>query len=400
MNSKNNGKNTFFERNSWYHRTKELLPDNTVKYGKKGGFKTEAEAEASYKRCMKEFEENAAQIITPNTKNLTFINYLNHWFKNMYSIRIENSTKMLGVYVLYDLILPKLENDIKLEYVNTEFLDELLEKVSKVCESAGNKSRELLNIAFKDAVSDGFLTLNPVKGTKPYKRKDGKVVIFKKNELKRFIELVYKKNWYLEILLGLFCGLRKGEILGLKFQDIDYTKQTIKISRQLAISSKVKCDNIKLKYVINEYTLETKSTKTVNSIRTIRVPEVIMEELKLRKKYIDKLKEENEDYIDQDFISCQENGKPHSLSSLNNYITKVCERNGLPRISVHSLRHMFATILLERGVSLVKISALLGHNSINTTFEFYCDIMEDDEKIKAFMNKNFTPEREKVNSEL
>lgn len=400
MNSRSNKKGVFFERNSWHHRTKELLPDNTVKYGKKGGFKTKEEAEESYDKNRKEFEESLAQIVTPNTRDLTLTNYLKHWFQNIYSLRIENATKMLGVYVLYDLILPKLENDIKLEYVNTDFLDELLEKVSKVCKSAGNKSRELLNIAFKDAVSDGFLTLNPIKGTKPYKREDGKIVIFNKNELKRFMELVYKENWYLEILLGLFCGLRKGEILGLKFQDIDYSKQTIKISRQLAISSKIKCDNVKSKYIINEYTLKTKSTKTINSLRILRVPKVIIEEFKIRKEYIDKLKGENKDYIDQDFVSCQENGKPHTLSSLNNYITKVCKKNGLPKISVHSLRHMFATILLERGVSLVKISALLGHNSINTTFEFYCDIMEDDEKIKEFMNKNFILEGEKINSEL
>ena len=75
---------------------------------------------------------------------------------------------------------------------------------------------------------------------------------------------------------------------------------------------------------------------------------------------------------------------------------KLCARNGLPPITVHSLRHMFATILLERGVPLVKISALLGHASIHTTYEFYCEIMDELEKIKAFMNNNFIPEKEVV----
>ena len=50
---------------------------------------------------------------------------------------------------------------------------------------------------------------------------------------------------------------------------------------------------------------------------------------------------------------------------------------------------MFATILLERGVVLQKISGLLGHASIQTTFELYCDIMDESEKINKFMNKNF-----------
>ena len=378
-----------------YHRTKELLPDNTVKYGKKGGFKTEKEAEESYIKHIEEFEKSVAKTIIPYAKDVTLINYLKYWFENIYSIRIENTTKMLGAYTLYDLILPKLENDIKLEYVNTDFLDDLLEKVSKVCESAGNKSRELLSIAFKDAVVDGHLKVNPIKGTKVYKRKKSKIVIFNKKELEKFIALIYKGNWYLEILLGLFCGLRKGEILGLKFQDVNFIKHTIKVSRQLSINSKIKCDNNNLKYKIDEYELKTKTTKTPNSLRTLRVPEVVIEELQARKEYIDNLKNEKGYYYnDEDFVSCQENGKPHSLSALNQYITRICERNGLPKISVHSLRHMFATILLERGVSIVKISALLGHSSIHTTFEFYCEIMDEDEKIKAFMNNNFVPENE------
>lgn len=141
-------------------------------------------------------------------------------------------------------------------------------------------------------------------------------------------------------------------------------------------------------FKIEEYSLETKSPKTINSYRILRIPQVIAKELKIRKKKIEKLKE-NKNYIDNDFISVQKNGKPHSLSALNQYITKLCKKNSLPPITVHSLRHMFATILLERGVSIVKISALLGHTSVNTTFEFYCDIMEEDKKIKEFINNNF-----------
>lgn len=51
---------------------------------------------------------------------------------------------------------------------------------------------------------------------------------------------------------------------------------------------------------------------------------------------------------------------------------------------------MFATILIEQGVSLAKISGLLGHSSVNTTFEYYCDVMDENEKIIAFMNNTFT----------
>lgn len=77
---------------------------------------------------------------------------------------------------------------------------------------------------------------------------------------------------------------------------------------------------------------------------------------------------------------------------MNIALKKLCMRNGLPAVTVHGLRHMFATILVEQGVPLAKISGLLGHSSVNTTFEYYCDVMDEKEKIIAFMNDAFIPE--------
>ena len=76
--------------------------------------------------------------------------------------------------------------------------------------------------------------------TKPYSRAKPKVRVLGKEKLKVFLEAASKNPWYLEILLGLFCGLRKGEILGLKFQDFDFEKQTVRISRQLVGNLKLK----------------------------------------------------------------------------------------------------------------------------------------------------------------
>ena len=72
-------------------------------------------------------------------------------------------------------------------------------------------------------------------------------------------------------------------------------------------------------------------------------------------------------------------------------MTKLCIKNSLPHITIHGLRHMYATILLEMEVSLIKISALLGHSSVHTTFEYYCDCMDENENILAFMNHAFVP---------
>ena len=74
----------FFENGSWYHRTKVLQEDYSVKYGKKGGFATKEEAENSYKKYEEEFEMQSSGIIKKFDENLSFKNYLVYWFKNIY----------------------------------------------------------------------------------------------------------------------------------------------------------------------------------------------------------------------------------------------------------------------------------------------------------------------------
>ena len=203
----------FFEGKSWYHRTKELQDDLTTKYGKKGGFETPEEAEKSYWEYEKRYQKKQRdlQIAKMQKTDVMLGDYLEYWFENIFSPRIETTTRMVGAYTLYNLILPSMEADIKLKYISVEYLDALLERVAKICPSAGNKGRELLSIAMKDAAGDKFINYNPMPETKPYPRAKPKVRVLGKEKLKVFLEAASKNHWYLEILLGLFCGLRKGD---------------------------------------------------------------------------------------------------------------------------------------------------------------------------------------------
>lgn len=379
----------FFEGKSWYHRTKELQDDLTTKYGKKGGFETPEEAEKSYWEYEKKYQDRQRELQIAKMKKTDVMlgDYLEYWFEHIFSPRIETTTKMVGAYTLYNLILPSMEADIKLRYVTVEYMDALLERTSKICDSAGNKGREILSIAMKDAAFDGFITYNPMPETKPYPRRKPKIRVLSKEKLKIFLQAASKNPWYLEILLGLFCGLRKGEILGLKFQDFDFENETVRISRQLVGNIKMK-----EKFEITEYAVMERNPKTENSYRILKVPKIVMREVRVRKQLIELRKTElGIEYKDFDYVSCRENGEPRSLTAMNQALTKLCNRNGLPPISVHSLRHMFATILIEQGVPLFKISGVLGHSSVHTTYEYYCEVMDEQDRIIAFMNNTFIP---------
>ncbi len=379
----------FFERGSWYHRTKFFDKNGNIKYGKKGGFITQKDAEDNYWLCVKEFEKEQLLNNAKFDKNILFADYLTLWFEKDFSPKIQNTTRMVTAHMLYDVILPNIQSDIKLSLMNVEYLDSLLLQCSKYAASAGNKCREILSIAFKNALVEGYIKHNPMPATKPYKRKKPSITIYNKAQVKKLLQEAQKSTWYLEILLALFCGLRKGEILGLKFSDFDSESETVMITRQLVANPIIEPNSGSK---VSKYDIVERPPKTPNSVRKLKVPSVILNELDRRREQIAASKEMlGNMFIDNDYISCQDNGRPHGLGSFNNALTKICKRASLPTVTVHGLRHIYATILFENGANLSKISALLGHSSINTTFEYYCDIADEGANIKAFMDNTFIP---------
>lgn len=380
----------FFENGSWYHRTKTLNNDYTVKYGKKGGFKTKEEAEESFQKYDNEFKSKILGNTNDLNNQISFKEYLIYWYENIFIERIENTTQMISAYILYNIIIPNIDKDIQLRFVTKDYLSNLFDKILGIySEQTARKTQEIINIAFKDALFEKRINYNPMSEITFIKRTKNKIIILSKNEIKKFLSYVCNDNWYLEILLALFCGLRKGEIEGLKFSDFNIKEKTVEISRQVVANYSLE-NGMEVKgFKIKEYSIKEGDPKTINSFRKLRVPDIIIEQLNSRKKLMDYYKQRYKIFEDNDYISCQKNGKPHSLSAFNNYLNRICKKNGLPKITVHGLRHMYATILIENDVELVTISALLGHNSVNTTFEYYCDVMEEDDNINSYLNTAF-----------
>lgn len=124
--------------------------------------------------------------------------------------------------------------------------------------------------------------MNPVPETKPYKRKKPNIVILSREKIKILLQAASKDNWYLEILLGMFCGLQKGEIYGLKFSDFDLENRSVKISRQIVANPIIKEGSR-----IEENVSIERDPKTPNSFRVLRVPEVIITELEKSRGLID-----------------------------------------------------------------------------------------------------------------
>ncbi len=163
-----------------------------------------------------------------------------------------------------------------------------------------------------------------------------------------------KSKYAWELLLAYFTGMREGEILGLKYIDIDLDNMSISISRTWT------------RFGVQD------TPKTVDSIRTIPLPQQLLPYLKARG--------EKNQSIKSDYISINPNtGKIISPVTLDNAIKKI-----YPNISMHYLRHDFITRGVESGVSIEALKRLVGHSkSSNTIYKIYTHLGQD------FINREY-----------
>lgn len=175
-------------------------------------------------------------------------------------------------------------------------------------------------------------------------------------------------KWRLITHLLIVTGCRRGEIMGLKWEKIDFENNRVKIDRALVSS--------KSKGVYEE------STKT-SDIRHLTLPRETMGLLRQHKREQLRLRLASGDrWIDSSYVFTQDNGERMNPDSITGWLKDFSSRHGLPHINPHAFRHTVASVLLANGTDIVTVSKQLGHASITTTENFYSHIIEEN-KAKA-----------------
>lgn len=175
-------------------------------------------------------------------------------------------------------------------------------------------------------------------------------------------------KWQLITHLLLVTGCRRGEIMGLKWDKVDFKTNRLKIDRELIIS--------KSKGV-------HESTTKTNDIRYLTLPTETMVLLRKHKREQLRLQLANGDrWIDTGYVFTQDNGDHMNPDSVTGWLYGFSRRHGLPHINPHAFRHTVASVLLANGTDIVTVAAQLGHASASTTENFYAHIIEDN-KAKA-----------------
>lgn len=175
-------------------------------------------------------------------------------------------------------------------------------------------------------------------------------------------------KWRLITHLLIVTGCRRGEIMGLKWEKVDFENSRVKIDRALVSS--------KSKGVFEE------TTKT-SDIRHLSLPRETMDLLRQHKREQLRLQLANGDrWIHSGYVFTQDNGDHMNPDSITGWLKDFSARHGLPHINPHAFRHTVASVLLANGTDIVTVSKQLGHASVNTTENFYSHIIEEN-KAKA-----------------
>jgi len=233
---------------------------------------------------------------------------------------------------------------------------------AKACESLSARSvhyhHRLLKQAFKYAVRQGFLGRNTCDLVDPPGFQKKKMRTLAPEEVQRLLEVASDSEYYPVIYVALSSGLRRAELLALRWRDLNLGKKpTISVSRVLYKSRGI---------------IEFREPKTANSRRSVTMT------TKLRR-YLKDYRVEKESYnlhigrllnLD-DLVFSTAKGKPFDPHVVSHNFSKIAKRAGLEGTRLHDCRHTFATLMLDQGAPPKLISDALGHASVAFTMDVY-----------------------------
>ena len=222
----------------------------------------------------------------------------------------------------------------------------------------------ILHKALKQAVRWGLLTRNVTEAVDPPREATLEYVTWNEWQVAHFLDIVQEDELSALWRLALLTGMRRGEILGLKWADIDLSRGVLSVKRTLSRGDAGK-------YTFNP-------PKTAAGRRSIALPQSLVQSLhKHRVKQLEMIMAHRLTHQDQDLVFANEIGEPISPSTLEYRFKRLTERAGLPKIRFHDIRHSAATIMLASNIHPKVVQERLGHSDVSMTLNRYSHVTMD-----------------------
>jgi integrase len=223
------------------------------------------------------------------------------------------------------------------------------------------KHLHFISRVFTYAVKMDMLSDNPCRKVNVSQKEKSEKSIYTIEETRQLMELLKEKapfKYYVFFVILVYSGLRRGEMLGLEWKDIDYSNCILSVSRT---SNYTPADG-----------LYTDTTKTRRSNRRLKLPEYVMDLLKRYQEEQNIQKNRLGDvWKETDRIFTRWNGGPLHTHTPRAWLKKFCKQNDFKYCDVHSFRHLNASLLINAGIDIASVSAALGHAQVTTTLNVY-----------------------------
>ena len=280
---------------------------------------------------------------------------------------VRESTFSRDKYLVTNHIKPSLGR-IKLKNANALHLQGLYRNRldSGLSPSTVQKIHHVLHKAFTQAVKWSFIPRNPADSAKPPTPTPKEMHPLSVNQARKLLDTANEAGERLEALyvLAIHTGMRRGELLGLKWEDVDLSGSTIRVRRTLTRTE-------------NGKRLALGEPKTKKSRRTVRLTQRAVDALKRhRARQAEEKLKVGGLYQDQGLVFAGEGGGLINPSNLRQRsFIPLLERAGLPRLTFHDLRHTCASLLFQKNVHPKFVQELLGHSSVAITLDTYSHML-------------------------
>ena len=318
--------------------------------------KTQAEVKAKLKAAI----ESSADIDVMKAEQYTTGQWMDVWFENCAKIKVRPSSHQTYRGYIDNHIKPNI-GDIPLGKLSSLHLQKLykkllaggrVERIEAKGQSKGLSAKTVRNInqvissAMDFARNQKLISSNPTDGCALPKLEHKEMKTLPVEQLTSFLREAKESGVFELYYIELATGLRRGELLGLKWEDIDLAQGSLRVQRQIAR--------------INGEVIEG-PLKTKNAYRT----------LPLSADAVGVLQEQRKKGGSSPYVFPSPTGGPISPDSVLHMLHRVLKRAGLSKVRFHDLRHTFATLALQNGVDIKTVSSMLGHYDAGFTLRTY-----------------------------
>lgn len=326
--------------------------------------KAESELERIKSEFQKEINNNYIE-----TEEMPFIDYMKKWLK-MIQLSIEETTYSGYEKLIYGRMTDYFQNkNITINNIKPQDIQDFYGYLINNGLSGNTVKHYHANIrkAMHHAVKTGMILYNPADNVElprvtPYIAKH-----YTSKEIVKLLKLTKNTKLETPVILGCFYGLRRSEVVGLKWSAIDFNNKTITINH---VVTQITQDH-ESKLIKKDRTKNKSSTRTLPLLPVVETYLLDLNKKQERNR-IDYGKNYSKDFLE--YVCVDDEGNLLSPDYISHAFSKLLKKNNMKVIRFHDLRHSVASILLAEGINMKQIQIWLGHSNYNTTANIYAHL--------------------------